>query len=101
MVTVVVGGTAPAGEGGDATAQCRVVTLADGADAPLDVTFPVPTPDAPLAPGKPAWANYVKGVVQHYKGILYADQSVQESVWINFSSSVRNVGLVLFHCRLA
>lgn len=63
MVTVVVGKKA---EGGN----CRVVTMAPGADEPHVVEFPVPTEDTPLTPGKPKWANYVKGVVQHYKGTV-------------------------------
>ena len=47
---------------------CRVVTLADGADEPHVTDFALPTEGASLTPGKPSWANYVKGVVQHYKG---------------------------------
>jgi len=31
------------------------------------VTFNTPTKSTPLVPGKPAWANYVKGVIQNFK----------------------------------
>ena len=61
MVTVIVGQKVDGN-------TCRVVTLADGVDEPRVTDFPLPTQGAPLTPGKPQWANYVKGVVQHYKG---------------------------------
>ena len=62
MVTVMVGKKANG-------STCHVVTLADGADEPRVTEFPLPAEGAPLTPGKPSWANYVKGVVQHYKGM--------------------------------
>ena len=61
MMTVIVGRKVDGG-------TCRMVTLADGVDEPRIAEFPLPTQEAPLIPGKPQWANYVKGVVQHYKG---------------------------------
>ena len=50
--------------------QCRVLTLTEGVDDPNYVEFPVPTESSPLTPGTPKWANYVKGVVNFYKGIF-------------------------------
>ncbi|NXD16031.1 GALK1 Galactokinase, partial [Nothocercus nigrocapillus] len=44
-----------------------ILTTAEGADEPRLVQFPVPTPGSPLSPGLPRWANYVKGVIQHYR----------------------------------
>ncbi|XP_053231900.1 galactokinase isoform X1 [Podarcis raffonei] len=44
-----------------------IVTTAQGADEPKKVTFPVPMEGATLEPGEPRWANYVKGVIQHYQ----------------------------------
>ncbi len=62
MVTVIVGKKI---EG----SQCHVLTTAEGVDEPFLIEFLLPTNTEPLKPGKPAWANYVKGVVQHFKGI--------------------------------
>lgn len=45
---------------------CQLGTSAKGADEPKMITFPVPTQDSPLVPGKPSWANYVKGVVANF-----------------------------------
>ncbi|NXV79605.1 GALK1 Galactokinase, partial [Atlantisia rogersi] len=45
-----------------------IVTTAEEADRPHRVQFPVPRQDSPLGPGEPRWANYVKGVIQHYRG---------------------------------
>ncbi|KAM8797011.1 galactokinase [Eudromia elegans] len=44
-----------------------ILTTAEGADEPRMVQFPVPAPGSPLSPGQPRWANYVKGVIQHYR----------------------------------
>lgn len=60
LVTVVVGSQAT---GQDVT----VVTAAKDADEPLRVTFGLPGEGSPLRPGSPCWANYVKGVIQHYR----------------------------------
>ncbi|XP_027728465.1 galactokinase isoform X2 [Vombatus ursinus] len=43
-----------------------LVTTSEYADEPRQVEFPVPTAEQPLEPGMPRWANYVKGVIQHY-----------------------------------
>lgn len=59
LVTVIVGRKSD----GDV---CQVATCAKGADEPHMITFPVPTPDSPLTPGKPSWANYVKGVIANF-----------------------------------
>ncbi|XP_041378530.1 galactokinase-like [Gigantopelta aegis] len=61
MVTVVVGNKTTSG-------TCRVLTLANGVDEPKSVEFPCPSADSPLTPGKPHWANYVKGVVANFIG---------------------------------
>lgn len=60
LVTVVVGSPAA---GQDVT----VVTAAEDADEPRRVDFSLPTDGSPLSPGVPSWANYVKGVIQHYR----------------------------------
>nr|CAB3248187.1 galactokinase-like [Phallusia mammillata] len=61
LVTVVVGCRTD-------TQVIEIVTTAESADEPKTVQFPVPTENNPLTPGKPAWANYAKGVVQTFKG---------------------------------
>lgn len=61
LVTVVVGRQT---SGQDVT----IVTATKDADEPRRVTFSLPTEGSPLSPGSPSWANYVKGVVQHYRG---------------------------------
>ncbi|NXS57938.1 GALK1 Galactokinase, partial [Brachypteracias leptosomus] len=45
-----------------------ILTISAEADEPHRVQFPVPRPNSPLSPGQPRWANYVKGVIQHYRG---------------------------------
>ncbi|XP_031558647.1 galactokinase-like [Actinia tenebrosa] len=60
LVTVIVGQATP-----DQT--CHVVTSANGVDKPYMIDFPIPSDSAPLSPGKPSWANYVKGVVANFK----------------------------------
>jgi galactokinase len=42
------------------------MTSANGVDEPHLIDFPVPSASAPLSPGKPAWANYVKGVIANF-----------------------------------
>ncbi|XP_060108970.1 galactokinase isoform X1 [Heteronotia binoei] len=44
-----------------------VVTTAEEADEPKRVQFLVPAKGGALKPGEPQWANYVKGVIQHYR----------------------------------
>ncbi|KAF0290482.1 Galactokinase [Amphibalanus amphitrite] len=72
LVTVVVGGRSDSD-------QCHVTTLAAGADAPLSVTFDLPTEEAPLRPAPPAWSNYVKGVVANFKGGVVPFEAVLAS----------------------
>ncbi|KAM6377106.1 galactokinase [Pluvialis apricaria] len=45
-----------------------ILTTSAEADEPHRVQFPAPRQDSPLSPGQPRWANYVKGVIQHYRG---------------------------------
>lgn len=44
-----------------------ITTIAEQAEEPKTVQFPAPTEGNPLRPGVPHWANYVKGVIQHYR----------------------------------
>ncbi|XP_026172156.1 galactokinase [Mastacembelus armatus] len=60
LVTVVVGSRT---SGQDVT----VVTTTEDADEPRRVDFILPSDGSSLDPGSPNWANYVKGVVQHYR----------------------------------
>ncbi|XP_038591940.1 galactokinase [Micropterus salmoides] len=60
LVTVVVGSQT---SGKDVT----VVTATEDADEPRRVDFSLPTDGSLLSPGLPRWANYVKGVIQHYR----------------------------------
>lgn len=63
MVTVMVG-SKTSGQ------KCSVLTLTEAADEPRMVDFDLPNELTPLSRGQPNWANYVKGVVQHYRGNL-------------------------------
>ncbi|NWY47011.1 GALK1 Galactokinase, partial [Sylvia atricapilla] len=45
-----------------------IVTTSAEADEPHKVQFPAPGAGGSLSPGLPRWANYVKGVIQHYRG---------------------------------
>ncbi|XP_007544099.1 galactokinase [Poecilia formosa] len=60
FVTVVVGGPT-SGQG------VTVVTAAEDADEPRRVDFSLTGDGCSLSPGLPRWANYVKGVIQHYR----------------------------------
>ncbi len=60
-MTVVVGSQT---SGQDVT----VVTTTEDADEPRRVDFSLPRDGSQLSPGLPSWANYVKGVIQHYRG---------------------------------
>ncbi|XP_034563029.1 galactokinase [Notolabrus celidotus] len=60
LVTVVVGSQT---SGQDVT----VVTATKDADEPHRVNFSLPSDGSALTPGLPSWANYVKGVIQHYR----------------------------------
>lgn len=61
LVTVVVGSQT---SGQDVT----VVTATEDADKPRRVDFSLSSDGSSLSPGLPSWANYVKGVIHHYKG---------------------------------
>ncbi|KAI5634857.1 galactokinase galactose-binding signature domain-containing protein [Phthorimaea operculella] len=68
FLTVVVG--AP-----NSSTTCNVLSvLASGEE--LKTSFQVPTPQSPLKPGEPAWANYVKGVVANFPGHLQGFDAV-------------------------
>lgn len=60
LVTVVVGAPASGQE-------VTVVTAAQDTDEPRRVDFTLTEDRATLSPGLPRWANYVKGVIQHYR----------------------------------
>lgn len=51
-----------------------VVTASEDADEPRKVCFSLLGEGSQLSPGKPSWANYVKGVVQHYRGEWMASE---------------------------
>ncbi|NWH78919.1 GALK1 Galactokinase, partial [Piaya cayana] len=59
--TVLVG--APRQDG-----TVSLLTTSPEADEPRSVQFAAPSPGSGLSPGRPRWANYVKGVIQHYRG---------------------------------
>lgn len=61
MVTVVVGSQT-------SDQHVTIVTATEDADEPRRVDFSLPSDGSPLSPGLPSWANYVKGVIQHYRG---------------------------------
>lgn len=61
LVTVVVGSEI---SGQDVT----VVTAAFDADEPHRLDFCLSSDGSALSPGLPRWANYVKGVIHHYRG---------------------------------
>ncbi|XP_070596011.1 galactokinase isoform X2 [Erythrolamprus reginae] len=44
-----------------------ITTTAEEAEDPKTLQFPTPKEGVSLKPGEPRWANYVKGVIQHYK----------------------------------
>uniref|UniRef100_A0A8C6JIN3 Galactokinase n=1 Tax=Melopsittacus undulatus TaxID=13146 RepID=A0A8C6JIN3_MELUD len=45
-----------------------ILTTSAEADKPHLVQFPAPCQGSPLTPGQPRWANYIRGVIQHYQG---------------------------------
>ncbi|XP_053425533.1 galactokinase isoform X1 [Nycticebus coucang] len=61
LVTVLVG--SPRADG-----LVSLLTTSEDADEPQRLQFPLPTAQRSLEPGTPRWANYVKGVIQHYPG---------------------------------
>ncbi|XP_038159116.1 galactokinase [Cyprinodon tularosa] len=60
LVTVVVGGRTSA-------PGVTIVTAAQDADEPRRVELSLTGDGSSLSPGLPRWANYVKGVIQHYR----------------------------------
>lgn len=68
LLTVIVGKK-------NDTDKCVVVTEAKDAYKPVRVEFSVPTKET-LAPGNPKWANYVKGVVQYFRGTVVGFNAV-------------------------
>uniref|UniRef100_H2YGD8 Galactokinase n=1 Tax=Ciona savignyi TaxID=51511 RepID=H2YGD8_CIOSA len=48
------------------SSNITIATTDQLTDEPRIVEFASPTKDAPLLPGNPAWANYVKGVIQYF-----------------------------------
>ncbi|CAL1286498.1 unnamed protein product [Larinioides sclopetarius] len=61
MVTVIVG------EKTD-TQECTIITVCPSVDDPKEIKFPVPgVENTILTPGRPMWANYVKGVIANFK----------------------------------
>lgn len=62
LVTVMVGSRRADG-------LVSLLTTSEGADEPRRLQFPLPTAQRSLEPGTPRWANYVKGVIQHYPGM--------------------------------
>lgn len=81
MRTVVVG--SPREDG-----IISITTTAEEAEEPKTVHFPVPREDDSLKPGEPRWANYVKGVIQHYKGKIQ-NQSKIEVITLAVETSIR------------
>jgi len=69
MVTIIVGSKVDG-------QSCDVATIAEGVDMPHQISFTLPTDDSSLQPGKPKWANYVKGVVAFYEGKVPAFKCV-------------------------
>lgn len=51
--------------------SCHIVTICTNVDSPKEIMFEVPQDCSKvvLHPGKPAWANYVKGVIVNFKGL--------------------------------
>lgn len=61
MVTIVLGAK-------NNSDKCRLLSTNQNVTPPFKVEFPVPTEMNPLTVGEPAWANYVKGIVQYFDG---------------------------------
>ena len=68
LVTVMVGSQT-------SDQDVTVTTLSEDADEPRKIHFHLPRDGTPLSPGSPKWANYVKGVIQHYRGEPSCDLS--------------------------
>lgn len=61
MVTVVLGSPT-------LNLEVTVVTNSEDVDKPSKISFNMQDDGLKLSPGKPSWANYVKGVMHHYRG---------------------------------
>lgn len=48
--------------------EAVIVTAAEDAEQPRRVDIDLHDAESSLSPGSPSWANYVKGVIQHYRG---------------------------------
>lgn len=60
LVTVIVGSQISG-------KTVSVVTVSEILEESKRIDFDLPTSTEPLLPGKPSWANYIKGVIQHYR----------------------------------
>lgn len=69
LVTVIVGSQISGN-------TASVVTVSEILEESKRIDFDLPTPTEPLQPGKPSWANYIKGVIQHYRGKSTAFKSI-------------------------
>lgn len=63
-----------------------IVTTSAEADEPRRVQFLAPCAGSSLSPGLPRWANYVKGVIQHYRGKARAEGWVRAPLAGNWCS---------------
>lgn len=76
-----------------------IITTSAEADEPRRVQFPAPRPGSSLSPGLPRWANYVKGVIQHYRGKARAEgwvRALPAGIWC--SDPALGVLRGLFQC---
>lgn len=76
-----------------------IITTSAEADEPRRVQFPAPRPGSSLSPGLPLWANYVKGVIQHYRGKARAEgwvRALPAGIWC--SDPALGVLRGLFQC---
>ncbi|KAJ8246446.1 hypothetical protein GJAV_G00267880 [Gymnothorax javanicus] len=60
LVTVMVGSRTP-------DRNVSIVTTTEAVEEPRRVDFILPEDGQLLPPGQPMWANYMKGVIQHYR----------------------------------
>ncbi|KAG9350353.1 hypothetical protein JZ751_026707 [Albula glossodonta] len=60
LVTVMVGSRI-------SDKNVSIVTATKAVEEPRRVDFVLPKDNQPLSPGQPNWANYIKGVLQHYR----------------------------------
>ncbi|XP_018617201.1 galactokinase isoform X1 [Scleropages formosus] len=60
LVTVMVGSKNP-------DQNVSIVTLTESVEEPRRVDFVLPQNKETISPGQPGWANYIKGVLRHYR----------------------------------